>query len=165
MGLWKCASGAPGAFGTPYLYYKRGARFGTSDLSRSLSAQADLIGAPVMIAEMGESRRVSREYLPLGVQGIRNVMISMGMLDEAPVVPASQRRFEKITLVHANRGGGLRLAVGLGDEVAAGQPVGEIVDVFGRTIERLEAPTDGFILRVMRLGSLATGAEVVWIAA
>ena len=153
------------AFGTPYAYYKqRGGMFGTSDLSRSFSAQAEAAGIVTFCAEMGESRRVSWERVPLGVQGIRNVMISMGMLDEEPSTGAPARRFSTITLVHATKGGGLRLGVDLGDEVTAGQEIGEIVDVFGQRSERLEASHDGFILRAMRYGSVATGAEVVWIA-
>ncbi|HEX2141954.1 MAG TPA: succinylglutamate desuccinylase/aspartoacylase family protein [Candidatus Limnocylindria bacterium] len=133
-------------------------------MSRSFGAQAEELGIPTICAEMGESRRVSWERVPLGVQGIRNVMIDMGMLDEEPVVGDSPRRFSTITLVHAERGGGLRLDVDLGDEVSAGQQIGEVVDVFGERVERLEASTDGFILRAMRYGSIATGAEVVWIA-
>ena len=55
-------------------------------------------------------------------------------------------------------------SVDLGSEVTAGQEIGEVVDVFGERVESLEAPLDGFILRVMRLGSISTGAEVVWVA-
>lgn len=154
------------AFGTPYAYYKRrGQMFGTSDLSRSFSAQAEAAGLVTFCAEVGESLRVSWERVPASVQGIRNVMIQMGMLDEAPVVAEPARRFSTITLVHANRGGGLRLFVDLGDDVIAGQEIGEVVDVFGERIERIEASADGFILRAMRYGSVSTGAEVVWIAA
>jgi len=153
------------AFGTPYAYYKRrGQKLGTSDLSRSFSAQAEAAGIVTISAEMGESLRVSWDRVPLGVQGIRNVMIDMGMLDEAPVVRAQALRFSSIALVHANRGGGLHLSVDLGTEVSAGQEIGEVVDVFGERIERLEAPKDGFILRAMRYGSVSTGAEVVWVA-
>lgn len=153
------------AFGTPYAYYKRrGQMFGTSDLSRSFSAQAEAAGIATICAEMGESRRVSWERVPLGVQGVRNVMIAMGMLDEEPVVGSAARRFTTISLVHANRGGGLRLFVDLGDEVTAGQEIAEVVDVFGERVERIDASRDGFILRAMRYGSVSTGAEVVWIA-
>ena len=153
------------AFGTPYAYYsKRGRKLGTSDVSRSFGAQAEAIGLPTMSAEMGESRRVSWHRVPLGVQGVRNVLIDMGMLDEEPVIGAPPQRFSTISLVHAQRGGGLRLAVDLGDVVTAGQEIGEVVDVFGERVERLEATADGFILRAMRYGSIATGAEVVWIA-
>jgi predicted deacylase len=153
------------AYGTPYAYYKRrGQMFGTSDLSRSFSAQAEAAAITTISAEVGESRRVSWERVPAGVQGVRNVMIAMGMLEEEPVVERPARRFSTIRLVHANRGGGLHLTVDLGSEVTAGDEIGEIVDVFGQCVERLEAPTDGFILRAMRLGSVSTGAEVVWVA-
>jgi predicted deacylase len=153
------------AFGTPYVYYKsRNARFGTSDLSRSISAQADLAGLAVVSAEMGESRRVSGQYVPIGVHGVRNALVAMGMLHEAPAPVAEQRRFTTFQILHAGRGGGLRLAVDIGHEVVAGQSVGEIVDVFGERVEDLRSPSDGFILRAMRLGSIATGAEVIWVA-
>jgi predicted deacylase len=153
------------AFGTPYVYYKsRGAKFGTSDLSRSLSAQADLAGLAVLSAEMGESRRVSTGFVPIGVRGVRNALLAMGMLDGDPEPAGTQRRFTTFSILHANRGGGLRVSVDLGDEVAAGDPIGEVVDVFGDRVETLLAPASGFILRVMRLGSVASGAEVVWVA-
>ena len=58
----------------------------------------------------------------------------------------------------------LRMAVDLGHDVAAGQEIAQVIDVFGQTVERITAPVAGFVLRVMRLGSIATGAEVVWIA-
>ena len=153
------------AFGTPYVYYKkRGAAFGTSDLSRSMSNQADLAGRAVVIAEMGESRRVSTDLVPLGVRGVRNVLAAMGVLPRTAADAPPQRRFGRITLVHAERGGGLRMAVDLRAEVKRGDAIAEVVDVFGETVERLVAPVDGFILRAMRLGSVSTGAEVAWIA-
>jgi predicted deacylase len=152
------------AYGTKYIYYHAAKkRFGTSDVPRSLPLQADMLGKVVMLAEMGESRRVSNEFVPLGVAGIRNVLITMGMLKGEPTPPPAQRDFHHFEVVHATSGGGLRLGVALGDEVAAGQQLAEIVDVFGQPVEQLVSPVDGFVLRVMRLGSAATGAEVVWV--
>jgi uncharacterized protein len=154
------------AFLTPYVYYKRrGSRFGTSDLSRSMSAQADAARLAEVSAEMGESRRVSDAFVPIGVRGLWNALRAAGVLDGDVQSRDDQRRFTSFTIVHATRGGGLRLSVDLGDEITAGQPLGEIVDVFGDRIEALVAPAAGFILRAMRLGSVSTGAEVVWIAA
>lgn len=152
-------------FGTGHVYYHAAAsKFGTSDVPRSLALQADMVGKVVMLAEMGESRRVSTEYVSTGVAGIRNVLITMGMLSGEPTLPpADQRRFDHFAVVHATSGGGLRLNVALRDEVTAGQQVAEIVDVFGQPVEQLVAPVNGFVLRVMRLGSVATGAEVVWV--
>ena len=128
--------------------------FGTSDLSRSLSAQADLAGIPMIVAEMGESRRVSTQYVPIGVQGIRNALHAMGMLDGDPPLPVEQRSFTEFKIVHAGRGGGLRLAVDIGDEVKSGQASrGDRRRLRRRRVEQLEAPHDGFVLRAMRLGA------------
>ena len=153
------------AFGTPYLYYKgRGQKLGTSDMSRSLRAQSDAAGIPSFSAEMGESRQVTAAFVPIGVRGVHNVLRHLGMEPGEPDVPAEQRVFRTITLVHANEGGGLRWRVAMEDEVAAGQPIADVVDVFGQTIETCTSPTNGFVLRAMLFGAIATGAEVAWIA-
>ena len=157
--------GAARAFGTPYLYYKgRGQKLGTSDMSRSLRSQADAAGIPSFSAEMGESRRVSAAYVPIGVRGVHNVLRHLGMEVGEVDVPEEQRIFRTISLVHADAGGALRWCVDLGDQVSAGQTIAELVDLFGAEVETLTAPTDGFVLRKMLYGSISTGAEVAWIA-
>jgi predicted deacylase len=157
--------GAGKAFGTPYLYYKgRGQKLGTSDMTRSLRGQAEPAGRASLSAEMGESTRVTRDFVPIGVRGVHNVMRYLG-IEPGDVEPAGpQRAFRTITLVHAGEGGALRWLVDLTDEVRAGQDIAEVVDVFGETVERLAAPADGFILRKMLYATVATGAEVAWIA-
>jgi uncharacterized protein len=154
------------AFGTPYVYYKaRGQKLGTSDMSRALRAQADAHGKASFSAEMGESTRVTAAYVPLGVRGVANVLHALGILDGEPDPVPDQRAFRTISLVHADHGGGLRWRVGLGHDVRAGQPIAEIVDVFGDPVEVVESPADGFLLRQMLLGAVATGAELAWVAA
>ena len=153
------------AFGTPYVYYRRrGMRFGTSDISRGLMAQADRAGKAALTAEMGHSQIVTREYVPLGVAGLFNVMGALGMLDVPSSPGPSQRRFSQISLVHAGRGGGLHPEVSVGSEVAAGQLLGRILNAFGEVVEELHAPTGGFVLRLMQWGTVASGAEAFWIA-
>lgn len=164
-GTLRAREDAAKAFGTPYLYYKgRGQKLGTSDMSRALRAQADAAGIPSFSAEMGESRRVTAEYVPLGVRGVHNVLRHLGIERGTPEVPVAQEAFRTITLVHASAGGGLVWDRDLTDEVRAGEPIARIVDVFGDDVETLTSPVDGFILRKMLFGSVATGAEVSWIA-
>jgi predicted deacylase len=133
-------------------------------MSRSLGAQSDAAKRPMVSTDMGESRRVSAALVPMGVRGVHNAMKVLGMEDGDPVVDGPPRRFSKIAIVHSRRGGGLRLAADIGTDVRAGQQIGEVVDVFGETVERITAPVDAFVLRVMRLASISTGAEVVWLA-
>jgi predicted deacylase len=153
------------AFGTPYLYFKgRGQKLGTSDMARSLRSQADALGIASISAEMGESSRVTADFVPIGVRGVANVMRAFGMLAGDVVGPEKPREFRTITLVHAAEGGGLRWSTELMEDVRAGQPLAEILDMFGDRVEELVAPVDGFVLRKMLLGTVATGAEVAWIA-
>ena len=153
------------AFGTPFVYYRRrGTRFGTSDISRGLMAQADAAGKAALTAEMGQSQVVTQEYVPLGVAGLQRVMAELGMIDEGPRAAATQRRFSQIRLLHATRGGGLRSEVAVGMDVSNGQLLGRVVDVFGEPVEEFHAPADGFVLRLMLWGTVASGAEVYWIA-
>lgn len=153
------------AFGTPYLYYKgRGQKLGTSDMSRSLRAQADAAGIPSFSAEMGESRQVTARLVPLGVRGVQNLLRHLDIADGQPELPETQRVFRTITLVHAAQAGALRWQVDMEDDVKKDQPIAEVIDVFGQTVETLVAPKDGFVLRKMLFGSIATGAEVAWIA-
>jgi uncharacterized protein len=153
------------AFGTQYVYYRqRGKRFGTSDISRGLMAQADRAGKAAITAEMGQSQIVTQEYVPIGVTGLFNVMGALGMLEPPPAPSGSQRRFSEITLVHASRGGGLHPEVTVGAEVVAGQVLGRMLNAFGEVVEELQAPESGFILRQMQWGTAASGAEAFWIA-
>jgi predicted deacylase len=164
-GTLRARESAARAFGTPYLYYKaRGQKLGTSDMARSLRSQADTKGIASFSAEMGESRRVTAAYVPIGVRGVHNVLRHMGIVPGDVERPPHQRAFRTITLVHAQQGGQLRWLAEVEDEVRDGQPIAEVVDVFGVVVDQLTAPTDGFVLRKMLFGAIATGAEVAWIA-
>ena len=155
------------AFGTPFVYYKqRGTNLGTSNMSGGLHAQTDLIGKPELSAEMGQSQVVTREYVRTGVDGMHNVLRALEMVAGEPApAPAAQRRFSQIHLLHANRGGGFESTVSVGDEVAEGALLGAVSDVYGQVIEEFRSPTTGFVLRLMLWGTVATGAEVFWVAA
>lgn len=152
------------AYGPDYVYYhSASAKFGTSNVQVSLPPVADRAKSPVMLAESGESRRITHEFVPIGLRGIRNVMINMGMLHGELDVATPPRKFHRFTTVHANHGGGLRMHAKLKQDVSAGDLLAEITDVFGRVVEQVTAPHAGFVLRQMVLGSCATGAELVWI--
>ena len=170
-------------FGTPYIYrvdlgesstvdrstlplgmpqMRHPGRLGEPGPSAAAPAK-DLKGKVRVTAEMGESKRVSWEYVDLALRGVRRSLQTMKMLagDLAPLPKA--REFSHIANVHVNAGGSLHLSVKEGDDVKRGQTIGYIEDVFGDKAEELVAPVDGFIQRKMKFGSVATGAEAVWI--
>ena len=149
--------------GLPYVYYPQRGHT-TSDMSRAIGAQADAAGRAHVSVEMGESRRVSWDLIPGAVRALHNAMRVLGMEEGEPEIGSPPRALRGVRLVHTSRGGGLRLAVDLGDEVNEGQVLGEVVDVFGQPVEQLRATMSGVVMRVMKLASVATGAEAVWIA-
>ena len=74
--------------------------------------------------------------------GIVNVMKLLGMLEgepetrELPVNPVQER-------LYAERGGIWRQKVEAGQRVKEGDVLGEVVDLFGETLQTLVAPFDG----------------------
>ena len=157
------------AYGTPYLYRVDQTKTDRSRLPLSIRVMdrglmPDMGSSIIVTAEMGESRRVSHDFVPIGVKGLHRTLQVLDMMPGDPEPLPEPRGFSEVAPVHTNRGGGLRLRKGLGDDVEEGEVIGEVVDVFGTTIEELRAPMTGFVFRVMKLGNAGTGAEAFWIA-
>ena len=117
----------------------------------------------MLIAESGESRRVSYEYVGIGVRGVTRTLQAMGMLPGPAEELPPPREFTSVVPIHVDRGGGLRRDVKIGDGVKKGQRLGVIVDMFGETLQEINSPIDGFVLREMVLANVGTGAEAFWV--
>ena len=68
-------------------------------------------------------------------------------------------------VVSAQRGGLLRLMVGIGEEIAADQEIAEVCDLFGEVVERIHAPRRGIARLIWAHKAVNTGDPVVkcWI--
>lgn len=161
-------------YGTPYLYRVDQTTTDRSRLPMSIRVMGrgympDLGSSILVTVEMGESRRVSHEYVPIGVRGLHRTLQVLEMLpgepEPLPGPEGEPEGFSEVAPVHITRGGGLRLRAGLGDRVEKGHVIGEVVDIFGDPVEELVAPMSGFVFRVMKLANGATGSEAFWIAA
>ncbi len=156
-------------FGSPYTY--RVDKISAADLTKQPLSIRNVAtgyphgtrGAAVLIAESGESRRVSYEYVDIGVRGVERTMQALGMLPGEPEQLPAPREFTSVVPIHVDHGGGLRRDVKIGDEVRQGQRLGTIVDMFGETVQEITSPIDGFVLRQMVLANVATGAEAFWV--
>jgi uncharacterized protein len=139
--------------------------FGHSNLTRSFCATAERAGVPAIIAEMGESGRISAEFVELGVQGARRALAASGNLPGAGQAPPPPSvRFRSIAFVHAERGGLVDHAVALRDRVAEGDVLATIVDPVGGEETQVVSPVSGIVLRLLTLGSCNVGAELAWVA-
>jgi uncharacterized protein len=130
----------------------------------SLRREACRIGCPTIILEAGEVWKIEPSVVTVGVNGVRNVMIELGMIDGEIVRPPYQTRIDKTMWVRAELGGILSFHVAPGDIVQAGQPIATNVSVIGDAQSILISPADGIILGMATLPAVKPGEPVVHIA-
>lgn len=131
----------------------------------SLNFSASERGVVSILAECGGDGTLLDADVETHVTGVLNVMRHLGMVDggappEGPRVVARDR-----IVVRARRAGLLRTLVRIGDEIAAGQEVAEIRDVFGDVIEHVCAPGAGIAGLMWTHKVVTTGDPIVryWI--
>jgi predicted deacylase len=68
-------------------------------------------------------------------------------------------------VVSAQRGGLLRLKIGIGDEIREEQEIAEVCDLFGEVVERIHSPHDGIARLIWAHKAVNTGDPIVkcWI--
>ena len=139
---------------------------GHTNLARSFCAVAERAGVPAIIAELGESGRITAEVVDVGVSGARQVLAAQGNLPTQPAAPGDARptRFRNIAFVHAERGGIVNHRLPLGAKVARGEDLAVVHDPVTGDAMSVTAPFDGIVLRQLTLGTCAMGAELVWVA-
>jgi predicted deacylase len=107
----------------------------------SLSIQAGLVGIPCIGAELGGGGRIWDDLVGLGVQGARNVMVDLGMLQEEPVGSFGEQIVApESTWPKTSRGGVVYNSCELGDLVEKDAVLGILRDTAGRFLEEIRAP-------------------------
>ena len=122
-------------------------------------------GVVSLFAEAGGNGTLDEGDVRIHLDGIARVMRYLKMIDGDVERPGARLIARDRTVVRATRAGLLRLKVAVGDEIAIGQEVAEIVDVFGETVERVCARGSGIAGLVWAHKVVATGDPVVryWI--
>jgi predicted deacylase len=101
---------------------------------------------PLMMAEVNGEGRCRSQDVQIYVTGIKNVMKHLGMIEgEIEGVPEQRRCIESETYLYSQVGGFLRPHVETGQEMAKGDLLGVITDVYGRKLEEVIAPFDGMV--------------------
>ena len=131
----------------------------------SLNHSACRNGVVSILAECGGNGTLDEADVRTHMEGAFNVMRHLGMLDgglptNGPRIAARDR-----VVVRASKSGLLRLGVRVGDDIAAGQEVAQICNVFGEVVERVRAPGAGLAGLVWAHKVVNTGDPVVryWI--
>jgi predicted deacylase len=131
----------------------------------SLNYAATRNGVVSILAEAGGNGTLDDADVRMHVEGARNVMRYLGMIDDAPAMNGKRVAARDRVVVRAKRAGLLRLTARIGDEIAAGAELGEIRDVFGNVIERVCATGDGIVGLIWAHKVVNTGDPILryWI--
>lgn len=131
----------------------------------SLNYAATRNGVVSILAEAGGNGTLDDADVRIHVEGARRVMRYLGMIDGPPTPPGRRVAARDRVVVRAKRAGLLRLRARIGDEIEAGEEVGEIRDVFGAVIERVCATGSGIVGLIWAHKVVNTGDPILryWI--
>jgi hypothetical protein len=131
------------AFGSPALLIQRGADAPVSGLAYATAAS---FGIPAILVEDGGAGQYDAGIAQGLLAGVENVLRSLDVLPGGARNLPAPRRFAKFTWVRTREAGFFRHEAKVGDELAAGQRLGRLVDFFGATIEEIVTPEAGRVL-------------------
>jgi len=140
-------------FGCEFILNRKGPKKG-------LRPEACAIGCPTIVLEGGEVWKVEPTIVECAVQGIKNVLIELGMIDGVPVPPRNQITVKKTKWVRAERGGFLQFHVAPGEIVTKGQPLASNTSLLGRERNVLTSPFDGVVLGMTTLPAVSPGEPI-----
>jgi predicted deacylase len=119
----------------------------TGTLAGTTSAAAAAAGIPGFIAEAGGRGLLEAEEVARHVRGLRNTLRAAGVLDGEPEPPpVGQQLVERSLWLRTPTAGWWQPAVDVGELVAAGAPLGTVLDGFGDVLETVTAPEAGVVL-------------------
>jgi predicted deacylase len=121
-------------------------------------------GCPTVILEAGEVGKIEPAIVEVGLRGVGNLLIHLGLIEGTIRRPAYQARVSRTTWVRAELGGLLRFHVAPGDLVSGGQPLASNESVFGVARSMIIAPQDGIVLGMTTHPAVKPGEPVCHIA-
>jgi predicted deacylase len=131
----------------------------------SLREAAAARDVPVVLYEAGEKLRIDEVCVSEGVAGCRRVMRYLGMLADEPAAPrAAPVMFRYMRWVRSDRGGLLVRRIGLGERVAAGEPVAWVADPTTWEEHPVPAPHGGTAIGLTTLPLVHPGDHVCHLA-
>ncbi|MEM8999112.1 MAG: succinylglutamate desuccinylase/aspartoacylase family protein [Bacteroidota bacterium] len=128
------------AFGAPFYFSSR-------LIAGSFRKITHKMNIPTIVYEAGESMRFDENAIEIGIQGIKNVLFSLGMLSQkekdkkrAPMVHLGTTKW-----IRASRAGMFITEVENGTAIAKGQILGLVTDTYAKRIKKIKAPFDGHV--------------------
>ena len=131
----------------------------------STTTAAATAGIPAVLGEVGGQGRWPAEDVALHAAGLRRVLRSLGMVDEAPDKPRRPTvRLDREAWLRSQVDGCWEPSVDVGDHVAEGQVVGTVRDVFGAPLQVVTSPLDGVVLFLVTSLAMNAGDPLLAVA-
>ncbi len=138
------------AFGSEFILKSKGPK-------NALRREACRAGCSTIIMEGGEVWKVEPAIVETAVRGIKNVLVSLNMIEGEIETPERQITLDLSKWIRADRGGFLQFHVQPGQIVQRGQPLATNTDLIGREQSMLVAPFDGVIIGMTTLPAISPG--------
>lgn len=103
-------------------------------------------GIPAIIAEVGQQGIYDQVSVARHLHGLRNVMTRLGMLTGLVERKVRPTYLSGSKWLYTDRDATYHPSVEVGEQVTAGQTIGELRDLFGDTLEVLKSPATGPVL-------------------
>ena len=126
------------------------------------------LGIPAITLEIGNPNRFQPEMIRRSLVGVRAVLAEAGIIKKRKVAPFPMPILcERSYWIYTDHGGLLEVYPGVTDQVAAGDEIGRLTNIFGDVLRELRAPEDGVVIgkssspvghtgaRILHLGVLA----------
>lgn len=116
-----------------------------SATSRTMRAQAMLLGIPCITVELGNPQVYQEEMIQRGVRNVKNTLRGLEMLPgtaREPEVLRCKRSF----WIYLDRGGYLEVPVQVAQRIEEGQVIGILRNPFGEILKTYYAPQDGIVI-------------------
>lgn len=118
----------------------------TGERPGSLYALAALNGVASVLAESGGRGLLIEEDVVRHVRGVTNILRAIGALDGAPEPVAPPRVVNSFDWLRSPVEGIFHCRVVVGQDVSAGDVVGELIDLVGEPLATVKAPVSGVVL-------------------
>lgn len=130
----------------------------------SFRREACRAGVPTIILEAGEPWKIEPGVVKIGEQGVRNVLIELGMLDGEIIKPAYQTIVRKTTWVRATLGGLLKFHISAGDFIEKGQAIATNYSILGDVANVVKSPVEGIALGMTTMPAVKPGEPICHVA-
>ena len=118
------------------------------------------IGVSGILGEIGCLGRWTEEQVERYIHGVSNILRYAGIL-AGEVVRQDCTYMQRMVGVNVPQSGIWHPLVEPGQSVYAGQELGEIVDLFGKTTEKISSPSDGIMLYVISSLAVTQGEALL----